>query len=109
MKYLFLLFLLPLSASAQKAYIRHYKAAIGSDTTFTDTTGMLQVGANITINNTQYQATPGEPITDPYTGYIYTPYTLANGWTAIVATFSNLELERVTVQETDRVETYYCR
>lgn len=113
MRYTFLIlfFLFPLFTQAQSiARVKHYKAATAIDTLFTDTNGLVKVDTTqITINGTQYAATPGTDYTDPMTNEIFTPYTLANGWSALIRRFSNLELMSVTVDEGTEQETYYTR
>lgn len=106
-----LFFLIPLFTQAQSiAWVKHYKAATAIDTVFTDTSGLVRVNiAQITINGTQYAAIHIGDYTVPLSDYTYEAYTLANGWSALVCRFSNLELERVTVDEGGKQETYFTR
>lgn len=111
MRYTIILLLsLPILASGQSAYVRHYKQATAVDTVFTDTSGLVKVSDTLmTINHVQYAALRGADYTDPMTNEIFTPYTLANGWSCLVRRFSNLELMSVTVDEGTEQDCYYTR
>lgn len=99
-KILFALLFLPMFGAAQSvANILHYKLATPTDTTFQTATGLLRIDTAITISDTHYSAVRGEDYTSPMTDEIFTPYTLSNGWSALVRRFCNNELEAVTVDE----------